>query len=235
MARKNNVVVSTNTTAVNKKPLMIPPPSAKTEEQKKAFQSFKENILTIITGPAGCGKTHMSVHQALYEFSKNHYQKLIFTRPAVEAHGEHLGFLPGDAAEKIAPYMMPIIDTLENYLDENFITQLVKKKQIQTIPLAFQRGINFKNSFVVFDEAQNATRDQMRMFLTRIGENCKVVVCGDTRQADRMGGVNGLRDAVNRLNDVKNIGIVQLTEKSIVRSQLVADIEAKYSKDDETL
>ena len=233
MAQKKTANRSTNTTSVNKKQLSIPAPQAKTTEQKKLFQSFKENTVTIVTGPAGCGKTHCAVSQALYDFSKNKYKKLLFTRPAVEAYGEHLGFLPGSADDKLAPYMMPIMDTLENYLEENFINQLIKKKQIQTIPLAFQRGLTFKDSFIVFDEAQNTQQDQMRMFLTRIGENCKVVITGDLRQTDRMGGVNGLRDAVKRLKDVTNVGIIELSEKSIVRSQLVADIEARYNSDDD--
>ena len=233
MAQKKTANRSTNTTSINKKQLNIPAPSAKTDEQKELFKSFNKNILTLATGPAGCGKTYCAVSQALYEFSKNKYSKLIFTRPAVEAYGERLGFLPGGAEDKLAPYMLPIMDTLEGYLDENFISELIKKKQIQTIPLAFQRGLNFKDSFVVFDEAQNATADQMRMFLTRIGENCKVVVTGDLRQTDRLGGINGLRDATNRLIGVNNVGIVKLTEKSIVRSQLVADIEAKYNSDDD--
>ena len=224
---------STNVTSANKKQISIPPPTAKHPEQKAIFKSFNENIVTIITGPAGCGKTYCSVSQALYEFSKGKYSKLIFTRPAVEAYGEHLGYLPGSADDKLAPYMMPIMDILENYLEENLVSQLIKKNNIQTIPLAFQRGLNFKDAFIIFDEAQNCQQDQMRMFLTRIGENCKVAITGDLRQTDRSGGVNGLRDASRRLKDLDNVGIINLTEKSIVRSKLVADIEARYNADDD--
>lgn len=230
MAQKSKK--STNVTSVNRKQIVIPPPSAKTEEQKAVFKSLNENIVTIITGPAGSGKTFCSVSQALYEFSKGKYSKLILTRPAVEAYGEHLGFLPGSADDKLAPYMMPIMDILEGYLEENLIRQLIQKNNIQTIPLAFQRGLNFKDAFIIFDEAQNCNQDQMRMFLTRIGENCKVAVTGDLRQKDRVGGVNGLLDATKKLKDLKNVGIINLTEKSIVRSQLVADIEARYNADD---
>lgn len=231
MVQKNRLT-STKTTSTRKKELSIKPPQAITDEQKKVFQSMNENILTFITGPAGTGKTMCSVSQALYEFSKNKYEKIILTRPAVEAHGEKLGFLPGDACDKLAPYMMPVMDVLGGYLEESFIQTMVKKNEIITIPLAFQRGLTFKNAFVVFDEAQNTTRDQMRMFLTRIGENCKVVVSGDLRQTDRVGGINGLAHSVKILNGVKNIGIVELTEKSIVRSQLVADIESKYNEEE---
>jgi len=212
--------------------MKIDPPSAMTEEQKEVFKSFKDNTVTIITGPAGTGKSYCSVSQALYEFSKSKYKRLIFTGPVVEAHGENLGFLPGTADDKLAPYMMPIMDIMNDYLEENFVREMEKKGQMLTIPLAFMRGLTFKDSFIVFDEAQNTTQDQMRMFLTRIGNNCKVAITGDLRQTDRMGGINGLKDATNRLDGCRNVGIVNLTEKSIVRSELVADIEARYNSDD---
>lgn len=231
MAKKNNLK-STTTTSSRKKQLEIPSPKAVTDEQKQVFESMKNNTVTFITGPAGTGKTTISVSQALHDYSKNKYKKIIMTRPAVEAHGERLGFLPGDACDKLAPYMMPVMDVLQDHLDENLINTMVKKNEIITIPLAFQRGLTYKNAFIIFDEAQNTTRDQMRMFLTRIGENCKVVVSGDLRQKDRLGGISGLQHAINILKDVKNIGIVNLTEKSIVRSELVADIEAKYNKEE---
>jgi len=233
MVQKNKLKSTTTTTGSRKKQLSIPSPQALTEEQKKVFQSMKDNTVTFITGPAGCGKTFISVSQALHDYSKNKYKKIIMTRPAVEAHGEHLGFLPGDACDKLAPYMMPIMDVMESYLEENFINTMIKKNELITIPLAFQRGLTFKDAFVIFDEAQNTTRDQMRMFLTRIGENCKVVVSGDLRQKDRQGGINGLHHATKILKGVNNIGIVELTEKSIVRSDLVADIESKYSAEED--
>jgi len=233
MARKNKLTSTTTTTSANKKQLNIPSPQAKTAEQKKVFQSMKDNIVTFITGPAGTGKTYISVSQALHEYANNNYKKIILTRPAVEAHGEHLGFLPGDACDKLAPYMMPVMDVMESYLDGNLISNMVKKNEIITIPLAFQRGLSFKDAFIVFDEAQNTTRDQMRMFLTRIGENCKVVVSGDLKQKDRQGGINGLAHATRILEGVDNVGIVELTEQSIVRSKLVADIESKYGAEEE--
>ena len=232
MVQKNKLTSTKTATSSRKKQLDIKPPQAINEEQKEVFQSMKDNTVTFITGPAGCGKTFISVSQALYDYSKNKYKKIILTRPAVEAHGEKLGFLPGDACDKLAPYMMPVMDVLGDHLEENFINTMVKKNEIITIPLAFQRGLTFKDAFVVFDEAQNTTRDQMRMFLTRIGENCKVVVSGDLRQKDRMGGINGLQHAISILDGVKNIGIVNLTEKSIVRSEIVADIESRYNEEE---
>lgn len=233
MAQKNKLTSTTTVTSVRKKKLDVPPPQAVTEEQKKVFQSMKENTLTFITGPAGTGKTFISVSQALHEYAKNNYKKIIITRPAVEAHGERLGFLPGDACDKLAPYMMPVMDVMETKMEPGFINTMVKKNELITIPLAFQRGLTFKDAFIIFDEAQNTTRDQMRMFLTRIGENCKVVVSGDLRQQDRVGGINGLHHAISILEGVKNVGIVNLTEKSIVRSELVADIEFRYNGDEE--
>lgn len=233
MAQKNKLTSTKTVTSSNKKQLDIKPPQAITSEQKEVFQSMKDNTVTFITGPAGTGKTLVSVSQALYEYSKNKYKKIILTRPAVEAHGEKLGFLPGDACDKLAPYMMPIMDVLGDNLDDNIINTMVKKNEIITIPLAFMRGITFKDAFIVFDEAQNTTRDQMRMFLTRIGENCKVVVSGDLRQKDRVGGISGLQHAIQILEGVNGIGIVNLTEKSIVRSQIVADIESRYNKEEE--
>jgi len=179
MAQKNKLTSTTTVTSVRKKKLDVPPPQAVTEEKKKVFQSMKENTLTFITGPAGTGKTFISVSQALHEYAKNNYKKIIITRPAVEAHGERLGFLPGDACDKLAPYMMPVMDVMETKMEPGFINTMVKKNELITIPLAFQRGLTFKDAFIIFDEAQNTTRDQMRMFLTRIGENCKVVVSGD--------------------------------------------------------
>lgn len=199
----------------------------------QCIQVESEDHLYVMDHCVVTHNTYVSVSQALHDYSKNRYKKIILTRPAIEAHGERLGFLPGDACDKLAPYMMPVMDVMESYLDENLISNMIKKNEIITIPLAFQRGLSFKDAFIVFDEAQNTTRDQMRMFLTRIGENCKVIVSGDLKQTDRMGGINGLAHATRILKDVDNVGIVQLTEKSIVRSKLVADIETKYGEEEE--
>ena len=201
--------------------------SAKTETQKDLFKSIKNNIITIATGPAGTGKTKVSVVCALELFLKCKYGKIIFTRPCIEADGENLGFLPGDLNEKISPYMIPIFDFLSDYMDKVQIEKLIEENKIMTLPLAFMRGVTFQNAFVLLDEAQNVTPKQMRMFLTRIGENTKVVMTGDPNQSD-IKGTNGLVDIVTRLDNLSDIGIVHFGVEDIVRHEIVKVIEARY-------
>ncbi len=171
--------------------------------------------------------TMISVVSGLREFVMGKYSKLIFTRPCVEANGENLGFLPGDLNEKIHPYMYPIFDFLSDYLSAKQIDGLIKSENIITLPLAFQRGITFKNSFVLLDEAQNTNVGQIRMFLTRIGDNCKVVITGDPNQSD-VKNKNGLVDACERLVGIDGLGIVHFTEEDIFRHPIVFAIEEKY-------
>jgi phosphate starvation-inducible protein PhoH and related proteins len=201
--------------------------TAKSEHQKELLKSIKDNIVTIVAGPPGSGKTMLSVVSGLREFTMGKYSKLIFTRPCVEANGENLGFLPGDLNEKIHPYMYPIFDFLADYLTTKQIEGLIKSESIITLPLAFQRGCTFKNSFVILDEAQNTNIGQIRMFLTRIGENCKVVITGDPEQSD-VKNTNGLVDACERLVDIDGLGIVHFTKEDILRHPIVAAIEDKY-------
>jgi len=208
-----------------KQPIQI---TAKSPNQKILLRSISENIVTIVTGPPGSGKTLLSVTCGLYDFIRGKYKKMIFTRPCVEAVGENLGFLPGDLNEKIQPYMYPIFNFLSFYLTPQKIDGYVKSEEIITLPLAYQRGVTFSDSFVLLDEAQNTKIDQVHMFLTRIGENCKVVITGDPYQSD-IRGVNGLVDACERLEGVPGLGIVKFTEEDIVRSQIVVDIEKRYS------
>jgi len=203
--------------------------SAKTPNQKELFKSIKENIITIVYGPPGTGKTLIAVNCAINAYMKGDVDKLIFTRPCIEAVGENLGFLPGGLDEKIHPYMTPIFDFLSDYLEMRVIDDLVRRKEIITMPLAFMRGVTFKDSFVILDEAQNTIKEQIRMFLTRLGENCRIVITGDPNQSD-IGEQNGLLDAVKRLAGVDNIGIVQFNESDIVRHPLVGIIEKKYSQ-----
>jgi len=201
--------------------------TARSPHQKELLKSIKENLVTIVSGPPGSGKTMLSVVSGLREFIMGKYKKMIFTRPCVEAAGENLGFLPGDLHEKIHPYMYPIFDFLSDYLTPKQIEAYLKSEDILTLPLAFQRGMTFRNSFVLLDEAQNTRPEQIRMFLTRIGENCKVVITGDPLQSD-IREKNGLIDAVERLRGVQNLGVVEFSKEDILRNPIVADIEERY-------
>ena len=202
--------------------------TAKSENQKKLLKSIKENLVTIVAGPPGSGKTKLAVVSGLREFIMGKYDRMIFTRPCVEANGENLGFLPGDLNEKIHPYMYPIFDFLSDYLSAKQIEGHFKAENIMTLPLAFQRGMTFRNAFVLLDEGQNTTPDQIRMFLTRIGDNCKVVITGDPLQTD-IKGINGLVDACNRLEGVNDLGIVRFSKEDIMRNPIVAEIEDRYA------
>lgn len=201
--------------------------TAKSENQKLLLKSIKENTITIVAGPPGSGKTMISVISGLREFIMGHYDKMIFTRPCVEANGENLGFLPGDLNEKIHPYMIPIMDFLSDFLNQAKIEALVKSGDFVTLPLAFQRGITFRNSIVILDEAQNTKPEQIRMFLTRIGENCKVIITGDPNQSD-IKQKNGLVDALERLEGVSSLGIVRFGKEDIVRNPIIEEIEKRY-------
>lgn len=204
--------------------------TAKSENQKLLLKSIKENLVTIVAGPPGSGKTKLAVVSGLREFIMGKYKKMIFTRPCVEANHENLGFLPGDLNEKISPYMYPIFDFLSDYLSSKQIEEYMKEEEIKTFPLAFMRGCTFRNSFVILDEAQNTSPEQVRMFLTRIGDGCKVVITGDPFQTD-IKGKNGLVDACERLEGVKDLSIIRFTKEDIVRNPIVAEIEERYSRE----
>jgi phosphate starvation-inducible protein PhoH and related proteins len=205
--------------------------TAKTQEQKELLKSLSQNTITLITGPSGCGKTFLAVTYGLQQLFKNKYSKLVLTRPVVEAAGEKLGFLPGDMIDKINPYMMPIFDAMAQVMPEEAVSKLVQKNgnasPIRILPLAYMRGMTFRTSFIICDEMQNSTPDQVRMLLTRLGEGSKMVLCGDTRQTDIF-GLNGLQDADSLLQGIEGIGHIALTEASIVRHPLVQKIEEKY-------
>lgn len=225
---KENITVKTKK-AVTKKQISI---TAKTLHQKEFLKSIKENIVTIVAGPAGSGKTFLAVTNALKGFIEGNYKKIIFTRPCVEANGENLGFLPGNLNEKIHPYMLPIFDFLLKYLSSKQIEDMMKSEKIMTLPLAFMRGMNFHDAFVIFDESQNSTPKQMRMFLTRIGDNCKIIINGDPDQSD-IKVKNGLVDACERLEGVKDLKIIKFDERDIIRHPIVAEIEKKYKEEKE--
>jgi len=202
------------------------------EKQKDVLKSIKDNKVTIIYGAPGSGKTFLSVIQGLKDFLENKkYRKIIFTRPCVEAFGEKIGFLPGDFNDKIHPYMMPIFNILEDHLDVNFLNKLIKDRNILTIPIAYLRGMNFDYTYVVADEMQNSIPEQMHLLLTRLGKKSKIIITGDINQTDiDRKEKNGLKDAIIRLDGVKDIGIIDMGKELIVRDPLIIEIEKKYNE-----
>jgi phosphate starvation-inducible protein PhoH and related proteins len=200
---------------------------AKTENQKKyiaAIQAFK---LIFGLGPAGTGKTHIATSLAAEWLATGKIDKFIITRPAVEA-GESLGFLPGELEEKYAPYLAPVIQILNDYFGKSHVENLLKLGKIEAVPLGFMRGMTFRNCVVLLDEAQNVTKKQMKMFLTRIGEGCTVIVDGDAAQVDIPD--SGLVDAVKRLQHIPAVKIIQFSRQDIVRDDIVAEIIEAYDQ-----
>jgi len=204
----------------------------RTEAQKAYVKALYENELAFGIGPAGTGKTYLAVAVAVNMFIGGHVDRIILSRPAVEA-GERLGFLPGDMKEKVDPYMQPLYDALNDFLPGKQVTKLMEEKKIEIAPLAFMRGRTLSNAFVVLDEAQNATTMQMKMFLTRLGEGSRMVVTGDRSQVDLPRGVaSGLADAETLLKGLSNIAFNYFTAKDVVRHPLVARIIEAYDKAD---
>ncbi len=196
--------------------------------QRLYVDSLKKTELVICCGPAGTGKTFLGVAMAVKALKSREVSKLILTRPAIEA-GERLGFLPGDIEEKVNPYMRPIYDALSALLGQEMFERYYDKGVIEVSPLAFMRGRNLDDCFVLLDEAQNTTPEQMKMFLTRLGVNCRACVCGDFTQIDLPRGIpNGLKDAITVLDGVEGIRIVSLNDSDIVRNSLVARIVKAY-------
>ena len=203
----------------------------KTIGQKIYADAIHNNEVVFCVGPAGSGKTYLGVAAAVMAFQKKEVSRIVLTRPAVEA-GERLGFLPGDLQEKVDPYMRPIYDALKDLLGFESFSRYYEKGLIEVSPLAFMRGRTLDDAFILLDEAQNTTVDQMIMFLTRIGMNSKACVCGDITQIDLPSGTrNGLSDAINVLSDVKGIASVFLTSADIVRNPIVQKIVLAYRKD----
>jgi phosphate starvation-inducible PhoH-like protein len=205
------------------------PIKAKTVNQQKLVQSVKDNDLVFALGPAGTGKTYISVAMAVRALKNKYVKKIIITRPAVEA-GENLGFLPGDLKEKIDPYLRPIYDALNDMIPFEKLKFYMEREIIEIAPLAYMRGRTLNNAFILLDEAQNTTPMQMKMFLTRMGPESKMIVTGDTSQIDLPHNQrSGLKDAVRILNQVRGIGFVELTDKDVVRHRLVRDIIEAYN------
>ena len=203
----------------------------RTEAQATYVESLFKNELAFGIGPAGTGKTYLAVAVAVSMFISGRVDKIILSRPAVEA-GERLGFLPGDLKEKVDPYMQPLYDALNDFLPAKQMGKLIEDKVIEIAPLAFMRGRTLANAFVVLDEAQNATTMQMKMFLTRLGEGSRMVVTGDRTQTDLPRGVqSGLVDAERLLKEVSKISFNYFTAKDVVRHPLVAAIIEAYDAD----
>ena len=206
----------------------------RTEAQKKYIKSFINNEMVFGIGPAGTGKTYIAVAIAASRFIGGHVDKIILSRPAVEA-GERLGFLPGDMKDKVDPYMQPLYDALNDFFPIKQLTRLLEDKQIEIAPLAFMRGRTLSNSFVVLDEAQNATAMQMKMFLTRLGEGSQMAITGDITQIDLQRGVlSGLKNAEALLKDVEGISFNYFTSKDVIRHKLVAKIINAYALEEKS-
>jgi phosphate starvation-inducible PhoH-like protein len=201
----------------------------KTEGQRRLAETMERCTLTFGIGPAGTGKTFLAMVMAVRALRNREVAKIILTRPAVEA-GEKLGFLPGDLKEKVDPYLRPLYDALAELLDDGVTSRFIERGTIEVAPLAYMRGRTLSDAYIILDEAQNATREQLKMFLTRLGANSKMIVNGDVTQIDLPRGVHsGLLDVPRLFADVQDIGIVELTEDDVVRHPLVGRIIRAYS------
>ena len=204
------------------------PIKAKTLGQKEYVDAIKKNDITFGIGPAGTGKTYIAVAMAINSLKAREVEKIILARPAVEA-GERLGFLPGDLQEKVDPYLRPLYDALYDMLGRDAALRLKERETIEVVPLAYMRGRTLDNSFIILDEAQNATKEQMKMFLTRMGFGSKVIVTGDITQVDLpRGKKSGLIDAMQVLSGVDGIAFCRLTDSDVVRHPLVRRIVNAY-------
>lgn len=209
------------------------PVKPKTLGQKKYVEAIRKNTIVLGAGPAGTGKTYLAVAMAVTAFRAKEVNRIILTRPAVEA-GEKLGFLPGDLQQKVDPYLRPLYDALFDMLGAEAFARYQERGSIEVAPLAYMRGRTLDDSFIIIDEAQNTTREQMKMFLTRLGFNSKMVVTGDVTQIDLPDGKrSGLTDAMRILRNVPDISINTFTEKDVVRHKLVQDIIKAYEKNEE--
>ena len=202
----------------------------KTPNQKKFIDSVKTNDVVFAIGPAGTGKTDIAVALAIRALKNKEIKRIIITRPAVEA-GENLGFLPGDLQEKIDPYLRPVYDALDDMIPSEKLKYYRENRVIEIAPLAYMRGRTLSNAFILLDEAQNTTPMQIKMFLTRLGQNSKLIINGDKTQVDlKPNQKSGLDDAMNVLQKTKGIGFVELDHKDVVRHHIVKDIIKAYDK-----
>lgn len=205
------------------------PVRPKTAGQKRYVDAMRANVITFGLGPAGTGKSWLAVAMAVQALQAKQVQRIILTRPAVEA-GERLGFLPGDLMAKIDPYLRPLYDALYDMVEPEGAQKLLERQAVEVAPLAFMRGRTLNNSFIILDEAQNATPEQMKMFLTRIGFGSRVVVTGDTTQIDVPDGRSGLLGLERTLQGIEGLAFVHLGAGDVVRHRIVADIVAAYER-----
>ena len=202
----------------------------RSKKQVDYFNLVKKKNLVFCCGPAGTGKTYLAVALAVSMLKTGQIEKIILSRPAVEA-GERLGFLPGDLKEKIDPYLRPLYDALNDMLSFSEVLKKIENGMIEIAPLAFMRGRTLSNAFIILDESQNTTSIQMKMFLTRLGENSRMIVNGDLSQVDLPSGTkSGLRESMNILKDIEEIGFIEFEEKDVVRNPLVSKIVGKYEE-----
>ena len=202
----------------------------KNPAQRRFYKTISSKDITFGIGPAGCGKTYLSVHRALRELGDkdSKIDGIVIVKPLVEAAGEKIGYLPGDVEEKTAPFMMSFYYNMEQIIGKQRLQVLKESNTIQVIPLAFMRGITLANKFVILDEAQNATPEQIKMFVTRIGENSKYIITGDLEQSDIQKHKSGLEDAIKRFAGVHGVGLASFKEKDVVRHSLVRRLLKRY-------
>lgn len=216
----NNIPVS------SKKRFIIP----KTETQRRYIDAIKNYDIVIGIGPAGTGKTYLAMAMAIHTFLKKQVSRIVLARPAIEA-GERLGFLPGDLYEKVSPYLRPLYDALLDMMEAEKAGKLIERGIIEIAPLAFMRGRTLNDSFVILDEAQNTTSEQMKMYLTRLGFNSKTVITGDITQIDLpTGKTSGLIEAERILSNIEGIKFIYFSEKDVVRHKLVQEIVKAYER-----
>ena len=209
------------------------PIKGRSENQQRLIDEFEKNDMVFAVGPAGTGKTYLSIALAVKALKEKNAKRIILSRPAVEA-GEKLGFLPGDMKDKIDPYLQPLYDALEDMLPATKLQDMMEKHVIQIAPLAFMRGRTLSDAVVILDEAQNTTPAQLRMFLTRMGWNTKMIITGDMTQIDLpKSQLSGLKEALRVLSGIEGIGVVELNKKDIVRHKLVTRIVNAYERFDE--
>ena len=204
--------------------------TCKTIGQQNYVNAIHQNMLTFAIGPAGTGKTYLAMALAVMALKNKEAERIILTRPAVEA-GEKLGFLPGDLTQKVDPYLRPLYDAMYDFMGADSYSRLLERGTVEVAPLAYMRGRTLSDAFIILDEAQNTTSEQMKMFLTRMGFHSKVIVTGDITQTDLPPGKqSGLSEAISLLKGIPGIGIVELTGKDIVRHELVQKIVEAYEK-----
>lgn len=209
------------------------PIKSRSANQQKLIDAYNNNDMLFAVGPAGTGKTYLSIALAVKALKEKATKKIILSRPAVEA-GEKLGFLPGDMKDKIDPYLQPLYDALEDMIPAVKLQDMIEKHIIQIAPLAFMRGRTLSDAVIILDEAQNTTSAQIRMFLTRLGWNAKMIITGDLTQVDLPHGTtSGLREAIRVLNGIEGISFINMNEKDIVRHKLVTRIANAYERDKE--